>query len=450
MALGPGEQVSHPETGETARFMQRQDLTRSPWQTFRYDSDGCIACVGQPTLVLTGTAATCGIMYLHRKCDELMRQGLQQWEPMETRQSLPLSPGELPRTLCQLRLQHHSFYVDFNMLQQACEPPIMYPLRDKPNQLLHLEPQTLRILHLSDTHSLHREILELPAADLLLHTGDFTISGTDAEYRDFDGWIGYWKNVERVKHCVAIAGNHEFHHPTNEIRAGKLTHAAVLDPNYVRSRLRNATFLAHEQVVFDGLRIFGSTWEPYSDGCCPDNHPPTEQPVWAAYCSSNPCACVHKFDRIPAGTHLLMTHGPASGVLDWEAPGHAYGSSAALRQRIIDCGVRAHLFGHIHEQRGVLVKNAHGVYEGGVEYRNPQSPHTPYPAPGAPPPTYPCDIISNNAVKNNSRHEDDDKPEKKKHYIAGAPRMIIAHRQPGPAAAGAACSWRFRLPNAQQ
>ena len=120
-----------------------------------------------------------------------------------------------------------------------------------------------------------------------------------------------------------------------------------------------------------------------------------------------------------------MTHGPASGVLDWEGPSHAYGSSAALRQRIIDCDVKAHLFGHIHEQRGVFVKNDHGDYEGGVEYRHPQHPHMPFPTPGPPPSSYPCDIISNNAVKNNSRHE-----APIKHYIAGPPRMIIAHRLP--------------------
>ena len=42
-------------------------------------------------------------------------------------------------------------------MQPAQEQPIMYAFRDKSNQLLHLEPQRLRILHLSDTHSLHRD-----------------------------------------------------------------------------------------------------------------------------------------------------------------------------------------------------------------------------------------------------------------------------------------------------
>ncbi len=53
-------------------------------------------------------------------------------------------------------------YVDFNVpppdVDPAQEQPIMYPFRDKSNQLLHFEPQRLRILHLSDTHSLHRDI----------------------------------------------------------------------------------------------------------------------------------------------------------------------------------------------------------------------------------------------------------------------------------------------------
>lgn len=440
-ALSPCREVYHPFTQEAAWTVTRREVTREPLQTFRFEPGGFIACVGQPSLVLTGTVTSekQGDLYLHPRSPVLISQGLQQWEPVETRQILQRTYGVLAHDVCQLRLQGTNFYVDFNV-DPYNGAPIIYHLRDKPNQLLHLEPQTLRILHLSDTHSLHRRVFDLPPADLMVHTGDFTISGTDAEYRDFDCWVAHWKMMSRFKHCVAIAGNHEFHEPSHRVCAGQLSPAQVLDPSYVRSRLPNATFLAHEQVVFEGMRIFGSTWEPYCSGADPDlpGDSQTEQQLWAAHCARSPAhATPHKFDLIPAGVHLLLTHGPARGVLDWETPHQAYGSSVALRERILACNVQVHMFGHVHEQRGAFVKNDAGGYSGGVEYVHPlqgcRCPH-----PGPPSPEYPCDVISNNAMKNNKRHEAI--PET--HYIAGPPRLIIARRNAG---AGDISTWRFHL-----
>lgn len=441
-ALSPCQQVYHPFTREAAWTVTRRELTREPLQTFRFEAGGFIACVGQPSLVLTGTIVVGreeGALYLHPRSPVLMSQGLQQWEPVDTTQTLKRTYGVLAHEVCQLRLQGTNSYVDFNV--DPCNgAPIMYPFRDRPNQLLHLEPQTLRILHLSDTHSLHEAVRDLPAADLLVHTGDFTISGTDKEYEGFNHWLGRWKMMSRFKHCVVIAGNHEFHEPSSRVYEGQLSPAQVLDPSYVSSRLSNATFLAHEQVIFEGMRIFGSTWEPYSSGADPDlpGDSQTEQHLWAAHCASSPAhATSHKFHLIPEGVHLLLTHGPARGVLDWEFPHQAYGSSVALRERIVACNVKVHVFGHVHEQRGAFVKDVGGGYSGGVEYVHPQQlcrcPH-----PGPPAPDYPCDVISNNAMKNNKRHE----AQPERHYIAGPPRMIIAQRNQG---AGDISAWRFHL-----
>lgn len=36
----------------------------------------------------------------------------------------------------------------------------------------------MKILHLSDTHGLHRRLKDMPAADVLIHTGDLTNNGT--------------------------------------------------------------------------------------------------------------------------------------------------------------------------------------------------------------------------------------------------------------------------------
>lgn len=37
----------------------------------------------------------------------------------------------------------------------------------------------MKILHLSDTHSCHRKLKELPMADVVVHSGDFSMVGTE-------------------------------------------------------------------------------------------------------------------------------------------------------------------------------------------------------------------------------------------------------------------------------
>ena len=39
----------------------------------------------------------------------------------------------------------------------------------------------MTILHISDTHSLHKQLLDLPPADIIIHSGDITENGTAEE-----------------------------------------------------------------------------------------------------------------------------------------------------------------------------------------------------------------------------------------------------------------------------
>lgn len=43
----------------------------------------------------------------------------------------------------------------------------------------------MKILHLSDTHGKHRELTDMPSADILVLSGDFTLAGGDMEALDF-------------------------------------------------------------------------------------------------------------------------------------------------------------------------------------------------------------------------------------------------------------------------
>ena len=61
----------------------------------------------------------------------------------------------------------------------------------------------LKILHLSDT-GVHRRLRDLPEADILVHSGDFTMSVSEAETLDFLEWVCDLP----YRHKVLVAGNH--------------------------------------------------------------------------------------------------------------------------------------------------------------------------------------------------------------------------------------------------
>ena len=63
----------------------------------------------------------------------------------------------------------------------------------------------MTILHLSDTHGKHRELTDMPSADILVHSGDFTMAGGDMEALDFIEWLCDLP----YKHKIFIAGNHD-------------------------------------------------------------------------------------------------------------------------------------------------------------------------------------------------------------------------------------------------
>ena len=66
---------------------------------------------------------------------------------------------------------------------------------------------------------------------------------------------------------------------------------------------------------------------------------------------------------IPLDTDVLVTHRPPYGILDY-ADQTNYGSATLLR-RVYEIKPRLHLFGHIHQQYGVL-KRGETTYSNGA------------------------------------------------------------------------------------
>jgi predicted phosphodiesterase len=177
----------------------------------------------------------------------------------------------------------------------------------------------MRIVCVSDTHNLHDRIA-LPDGDLLLHAGDATMHGTEAEIAEFDAWLGTVPH----RHKVVIAGNHDFLFQTEPAKARRL--------------ITNAVYLEDSGVTLEGLSIWGSPWQPwYFDWAFNLRRGAPLRAVW---------------DKIPAGTDVLLTHGPPRGVLDRVArSGEAVGCEELL-EAVERLRPKVNVFGHIHEGYG--------------------------------------------------------------------------------------------------
>ena len=63
----------------------------------------------------------------------------------------------------------------------------------------------MKILHLSDTHNCHHRLRDLPEADVVVHSGDFCMVGTEQDAHDFLNWFCDLP----YKHKLFICGNHD-------------------------------------------------------------------------------------------------------------------------------------------------------------------------------------------------------------------------------------------------
>lgn len=287
----------------------------------------------------------------------------------------------------------------------------------------------VKVLHLSDTHDLHWSIEDrfpFPEADILVHTGDFTNNGKDSELASFVAWLQ--KLAPRFKAIVLVAGNHDWYETRRRVEGGKLRAEEATAPGFYRQLMArsckgglpgNCHVLDHEETVVMGLRIWGSPWCPWnpcsrSSGVAPKD---SSRRLFEARQKSGHVED-HRFGEIPEGMDILLTHGPAAGIMDCVAPRRSWGSSDELLQHIWRARPKVHCFGHLHEQRGLWQKRPTG-FQGGIEYRV-RPDVAPFVTLGPPPPSYPCELVSCNAMKNHGGLESTDT-----HHIAGPGRLLV-------------------------
>lgn len=182
----------------------------------------------------------------------------------------------------------------------------------------------MRIVCISDTHG-KLAALSVPDGDLLVHAGDATKRGTREELQRFNDDLEGLR--DRFRAIVFVPGNHDF--------------LCEHDPEGSAALLPAATVLSDRALTFEGLRLYGSPWQPWF--CDWAFNFPRDDGGRAAAAT---------WARIPDDVELLVTHGPPRGILDRTARGDEAGCPALRARLEALSSLRLHVFGHIHEAYG--------------------------------------------------------------------------------------------------
>lgn len=171
----------------------------------------------------------------------------------------------------------------------------------------------MKILHLSDTHNQHHSLREMPAADVIIHSGDVSFAGSEDEVIDFMNWF----IALPYKYKIFIAGNHD-----------DCLFGANIDglPD-------NCFYLCNSGVTIEGVQFYGIPMF-------------MEDIVLGNYDDS--------ITKIPPETDALISHQPPYRVLDFA--GNTNFGDPLLFQTLLEIRPKCHLFGHIHDAYGIEKK----------------------------------------------------------------------------------------------
>lgn len=207
----------------------------------------------------------------------------------------------------------------------------------------------MRFVAISDTHMAQPE---LPEGDVLLHTGDLTYQGTLLEVREASLWLHDQKLKKNYKHVIMIAGNHDWLFQ----KESRLARQMMKDRGLIYLEDSGVTLegpAVHSENVAPGpgrVAIYGSPWQPTFMN-------------WAFNLHRGE-ALKKRWDMIPTGVDILLTHGPPYKILDGVPTFNedAYPSDESMTVRHVGCEEllkattrlkpKVHVFGHVHSGRG--------------------------------------------------------------------------------------------------
>lgn len=173
----------------------------------------------------------------------------------------------------------------------------------------------MQILHISDTHGCHKSLTNLPKADIIIHSGDASFSGSDEEILDFLNWFC---DLDYA-HKIFVAGNHD----------------DCLYGEQIEGLPDNCHYLCYSGIEIEGLKFWGV---PLFMGDILKKGRMEEI-----------------MKEIPNDTNILISHNPPFGILDFD-DGMNYGCRMLL-EAVERVNPFYHFFGHIHAANGIETIN---------------------------------------------------------------------------------------------
>ncbi|KAH7827976.1 putative metallophosphoesterase domain-containing protein 1 [Monocercomonoides exilis] len=197
----------------------------------------------------------------------------------------------------------------------------------------------LRFVCISDTHGYHYDIPGgIPSGDVLLFAGDFSCNSLKEEIDSFCNFL----DLLPFKYKIVISGNHdivfdvdfynqfwkEFKHPSK-----------LSTSDEILELKRHCTYLHDQGCSVEGINIYGS---PYQVWFC----------QWA-FGLERGSECRKKWESIPLGTDILITHGAPMGRMDISRDKRHNGDADLLEIVREKIKPKIHVFGHFHDNNGV-------------------------------------------------------------------------------------------------
>lgn len=180
----------------------------------------------------------------------------------------------------------------------------------------------MHFLAISDTRGKHRLLKNLPAADVIIHARDMNKDGLGHSLQDFLNWFSKLD----YQYKIFIAGNHDFYFEQES-------------ENYLKKIIpSNLIYLNDSGITINGINIWGSPITPWH--------------FELAFNRKRGWEINKHWKLIPKNTDILITHGPALGILDHIGTAEQVGCRDLLRN-IKRIKPKFHICGHVHEAYGV-------------------------------------------------------------------------------------------------
>ena len=189
----------------------------------------------------------------------------------------------------------------------------------------------MRIWHISDTHTYHN-LLEVPTdIDMVIFSGDCSNPKdpypNEVEVRGFIDWFASLK----IQYKIFVAGNHDT----------SIENKFVTPEDFAR---RNIIYLENEDVIIDGIKIFGSPYTPtFGHGWSFNKDRTKLERIWR--------------NIIDEDVDIVITHGPPRGTLDlsFDRAGNLERcGDKSLLNRVMEVNPKLCLFGHIHNHQDII------------------------------------------------------------------------------------------------